>query len=250
VGRDLKSRLPASYHSHQHWGHDLFTVFFGFVIATQDHGSILPDAWWLIGQALRQPHQGGFHESKKKNSRQLSPRYQPLANEGIGYEHWRVGGAANVYINLQGREPTRPLGAIRRSAKPDRKRLQGDQRSVTNEQVFEIILKKPRAEDILQKKSNFGSDQAKRRRGERDFHVFSEDAGDVLIVTIPGYHLDFNAGTGASAGDFFQPSTFFGQHGYDPRRPEMKAIFYGAGPSFKSKTVKEVNNVDVPPSRS
>jgi predicted AlkP superfamily phosphohydrolase/phosphomutase len=158
-----------------------------------------------------------------------------------------VGGAANVYINLQGREPTRPLGAIRRSAKPDRKRLQGDQRSVTNEQVFEIILKKPRAEDILQKKSNFGSDQAKRRRGERDFHVFSEDAGDVLIVTIPGYHLDFNAGTGASAGDFFQPSTFFGQHGYDPRRPEMKAIFYGAGPSFKSKTVKEVNNVDVAP---
>jgi hypothetical protein len=113
--------------------------------------------------------------------------------------------------------------------------------------VFEIILKKPRAEDILQKKSSFADHQAKKRRGgERDFHVFGEDAGDVLIVTIPGYHLDFNAGTGTSVGSFFQPSTFFGQHGY-PQRPEMKAIFYGAGPSFKSKTVKEVNNVDVAP---
>ena len=27
----------------------------------------------------------------------------------------------------------------------------------------------------------------------------------------------------------------------------MKAIFYGAGPSFKLKTVREVNNVDVAP---
>jgi predicted AlkP superfamily phosphohydrolase/phosphomutase len=161
-----------------------------------------------------------------------------------------VGGAANVYINLQGREPTGivPLEQYEDLQNQIENAFKAINDPVTNEQVFEIILKKPRAEDILQKKkSNFGSDQAKRRRGERDFHVFSEDAGDVLIVTIPGYHLDFNAGTGASAGDFFQPSTFFGQHGYDPRRPEMKAIFYGAGPSFKSKTVKEVNNVDVAP---
>ncbi len=69
----------------------------------------------------------------------------------------------------------------------------------------------------------------------------------MLIVTIPGYHLDFNAGTGTSVGSFFQPSTFFGQHGYDPRHPEMKAIFYAAGPSFKSKTIKEFVNVDVAP---
>ena len=95
---------------------------------------------------------------------------------------------------------------------------------VTNEQVFEIILKKPRAEDILQKKSNFAANQGKKRRGgERDFHVFSEDTGDVLIATIPGYHLDFNAGTGTSVGSFFRPSTFFGQHGYDLAPPRNES---------------------------
>ena len=100
----------------------------------------------------------------------------------------------------------------------------------------------------LRKKSNFGSDQDKKRRGrERDFHAFSEDTGDVLVVTIPGYHLDFSAGTGTAAGDFFQPSTFFGQHGYDPRLPAMKAIFYAAGPDFKRRTLKDVDNVDIAP---
>ena len=119
---------------------------------------------------------------------------------------------------------------------------------VTNERVFEIILKKPREPQLLLKTSNFGSDQEKKRRGrERDFHAFGEDSGDVLVVTIPGYHLDFNAGTGTAIGDFFQPSTFFGQHGHDPRLPEMKAIFYAAGPDFKRRTLKEVDNVDVAP---
>ena len=119
---------------------------------------------------------------------------------------------------------------------------------VTNECVFEIILKKPREPELLLKTSTFGSDQEKKRRGrERDFHVFSEDTGDVLVVTIPGYHLDFNAGTGTAAGDFFQPSTFFGQHGYDPRLPEMKAIFFAAGPNFKRRTLKDVDNIDIAP---
>lgn len=119
---------------------------------------------------------------------------------------------------------------------------------VTNERVFEIILKKPRDEEILIKKSHFVGDQQKKRRGgERDFHAFSEDTGDVLVVTIPGYHLDFPAGTGTTIGDFFQPSTFFGQHGYDPQLPEMKAIFYAAGPDFKRKNLENINNVDVAP---
>ncbi len=119
---------------------------------------------------------------------------------------------------------------------------------VTNERVFEIILKKLREPELLLKTSNFGGDQEKKRRGiERDFHAFSKDAGDVLVVTIPGYNLDFNAGTGIAVGDFFQPSTFFGLHGHDPRLPEMKAIFYAAGPNFKRKSLENINNVDVAP---
>jgi predicted AlkP superfamily pyrophosphatase or phosphodiesterase len=119
---------------------------------------------------------------------------------------------------------------------------------VTNDGVFEIILKKPREPVLLLKTSNVGSDQEKKRRGrERDFHAFSKDTGDVLVVTIPGYHLDFSAGTGTAIGDFVQPSTFFGQHGYDPRLSEMKAIFYPAGPDFKRRTLKTINNVYIAP---
>jgi predicted AlkP superfamily phosphohydrolase/phosphomutase len=164
--------------------------------------------------------------------------------------HVTAGGAANIYINLQGREPTGivPLEQYEELQKRIEDAFKAINDPVTNERVFEIILKKPRAKDILRQTSNFGSDQDKKRRGgERDFHVFGEDTGDVLVVTIPGYHLDFNAGTGTAVGDFFQPSTFFGQHGYDPRLPEMKAIFYAAGPDFKRRTLKDVANVDVAP---
>ena len=161
-----------------------------------------------------------------------------------------VGGAANIYINLRGREPTGivPLEKYEELQKQIEDTFKAISDPVTNERVFEIILKKPREPELLLKASNFGSDQEKKRRGrERDFHAFGEDSGDVLVVAIPGYNLDFNAGTGTTTGDFFQPSTFFGQHGHDPRLPEMKAIFYAAGPDFKRRTLKEVDNVDVAP---
>jgi predicted AlkP superfamily pyrophosphatase or phosphodiesterase len=116
---------------------------------------------------------------------------------------------------------------------------------------FSLVLKMPEENKNLHAingKSFFRIIDDKKSRGmERDFHVFSEDTGDVLIVTAPGYHLDFNAGTGASVGNFFQPSTFFGQHGHDPQLPEMKAIFYAAGPDFKPSSLKEVDAVDIAP---
>lgn len=55
------------------------------------------------------------------------------------------------------------------------------------------------------------------------------------------------AGTGASTGSFIQPSTFLGQHGYDPKLPEMKAIFYGAGPDFERRRLNDIDAVDLAP---
>lgn len=120
---------------------------------------------------------------------------------------------------------------------------------MTSEPVFEIVLTKPRDEDILRRQSHFnqGNDDKHSPRREQDFHAFGFDSGDVLIVSRPGYNLDFNAGTGTSIGNFFQPSTFFGQHGYDPNHPEMKAIFYAAGPDFKERRLRNVDNIDVAP---
>src|SRR5262249_22108100 len=153
-----------------------------------------------------------------------------------------------IYINLRGREPTGivPLEQYEDLQKQIEDAFKAITDPVTNERVFEIILKKPREPELFFIASNFGSDQEKKRRAtERDFHAFGEDNGDVLIVAIPGYHLEFNAGTGTTTGVVFQPSTFFGQHGHDPRLPAMKAIFYAAGPNFKRKSLENINNVDV-----
>ncbi|HMF50634.1 MAG TPA: hypothetical protein VK603_18420, partial [Candidatus Saccharimonadales bacterium] len=54
-------------------------------------------------------------------------------------------------------------------------------------------------------------------------------------------------GTGAAIGNFFQPSTFFSQHGYDPALAEMKAIFYAVGPDFRLRTLNEIDNIDIAP---
>lgn len=161
-----------------------------------------------------------------------------------------VGGAANIYINLIGREPTGvvPLEQYEELQKQIEEVFKAINDPVTNERVFEIILKKQREEDILRKQSGFGGNDDKKGRGrERDFHAFGHDSGDVVMITIPGYNLDFNAGTGTAVGNLFQPSTFFGQHGHDPRLPEMKAIFYGAGPDFERRRLKDVDAIDVAP---
>jgi predicted AlkP superfamily pyrophosphatase or phosphodiesterase len=163
------------------------------------------------------------------------------------------GGAANIYINLRGREPS---GIVLSEEYANLQNQIADifkaiNDPVTNEAVFSLVLKMPEENKNLHAKNGksfFRMNEDRKSRGmQRDFHVFSEDTGDVLIVTAPGYHLDFSAGTATEAGDFFQPSTFFGQHGHDPRLPEMKAIFYAAGPDFKHRSLKEVNNVDIAP---
>lgn len=161
-----------------------------------------------------------------------------------------VGGAANIYINLIGREPTGivPLEQYQAVQNDIERAFKEIRDPVTNEPVFEIILKRSPLRELLRETSRFHGNHNKKRRGnERDFHVFGEDSGDVVIATIPGYHLDFNAGTGTSIGAFLQPSTFFGQHGYDPKHPEMKAIFYAAGPDFRRRTLHSVEAIDVAP---
>jgi predicted AlkP superfamily pyrophosphatase or phosphodiesterase len=163
------------------------------------------------------------------------------------------GGAANIYINLQGREPT---GIVPPEQYADLQKQIADafkaiNDPVTNEPVFSLVLKMPEENKNLHAKNGksfFHIKEDQKSRGtQRDFHVFSEDTGDVLIVAAPGYHLEFNAGTATEAGSFFQPSTFFGQHGHDPRLPEMKAIFYAAGPDFKHRSLREVGAVDIAP---
>src|SRR5262245_61614888 len=93
-----------------------------------------------------------------------------------------VGGAANIYINLEGREPTGivPLEQYEEYQEKIEEVFKAISDPVTNERIFEVILKKPRQPELLLQTSSFGSDQEKKRRvRERDFHAFGEDSGDV-----------------------------------------------------------------------
>jgi predicted AlkP superfamily pyrophosphatase or phosphodiesterase len=163
------------------------------------------------------------------------------------------GGAANIYINLREREPTgivlpEQYATLQAQIAETFKAIKDP---VTNEPVFSLVLKMPEENKNLHATSGKSffriRDDKQSRRRERDFHLFSEDTGDVVIIAAPGYHLDGSAGIATEAGSFFQPSTFFGQHGHDPRLPEMKAIFYAAGPDFKRLSLKQVDAVDVAP---
>ena len=86
-----------------------------------------------------------------------------------------VGGAANIYINLQGREPTGivPLEQYEHLQKQIENVFKAINDPITNERVFEIILKKAAGEDILLHKSGFSADNGAKSRGEKGIFMSS-----------------------------------------------------------------------------
>jgi len=76
--------------------------------------------------------------------------------------------------------------------------------------------------------------------------LFNEKAtGDVWLSAKLGWHLHDEPLRSVPA---FAPGSFFGQHGYDPNFPEMRAIFVAAGPGIKEKLIiNPVRLIDVAP---
>jgi predicted AlkP superfamily phosphohydrolase/phosphomutase len=136
------------------------------------------------------------------------------------------GGAANIYLNLQGREE----GGI---VNPEE--YQAVQQAViealasladpaTGQLVFARVL--PR--------------QALDRLGLGHPH-----SGDVFVQANPGYTLDGWRGEA----DLFEPFTACGQHGYESRLPEMRALFMAAGAGLRESggEIPPVRLVDLAP---
>ncbi len=82
-----------------------------------------------------------------------------------------------------------------------------------------------------------------------------QDTGDVFALLKTGYNFDGTQTTPViRKGDTVAPATavlsvpnFYGAHGYDPTLPEMKAIFYAAGPDIVSQPLGSVKNIDIAP---
>lgn len=178
-----------------------------------------------------------------------------LASRGFDTTKVRAvtsGPAANVYINLQGREPN---GTVTRT---EYLQLQAQVAEALRElddtnpsyvlrqrraRIFDQIYKRPTPTDI-----------ASRDFGLSTSPVIGQDSGDVYAVLAIGYNFDGTQspvvprrGDAPAAASMLSVPNFYGAHGYDPKHPEMSAIFYAAGPDICRRKLDTVNNIDIAP---
>lgn len=121
------------------------------------------------------------------------------------------GGTVHVYVNLAGREQN---GSVPQSdyakVQAEIMRVLGEIKDPSDGQaVFTRIL---------------------RREELPALHLDSPNAGDVVAQVRLGFYPSFQR----DAATVFEPTEFFGQHGYDSSLPEMRAIFVAAGPNIRA----------------
>ncbi len=160
---------------------------------------------------------------------------------------YTTGPAANIYINLQGRESG---GTVSPSDYPKvqqqivtalnnladgnatyNKTLRRDKR------VFDSVVTRP------------GND------GLGTSSLIGQDSGDVFAILKLGYNFDgtqspvvLRQGDPPSTTPIFSVPNFYGGHGYNSELPEMSAVFYAAGPNIiPQTTLSKVRNIDVAP---
>jgi phosphodiesterase/alkaline phosphatase D-like protein/predicted AlkP superfamily pyrophosphatase or phosphodiesterase len=162
------------------------------------------------------------------------------------------GPAVNIYINLKGREPngTVEVAEYLTLQKQVVEALKGFVDTNSNyvigaaSAVFDKVYNRAvpatatTANDVINARGEF----------------IGEDTGDVFALLKTGYNFDgtqatpvIRKGDATSASPVFSVPNFYGAHGYDPTLPEMKAIFYAAGPDIAPQTLGSVKNIDVAP---
>ncbi len=189
-----------------------------------------------------------FHTAVNMNAFLASRGFDPARVRAL-----TSGPAVNIYINLQGREPN---GTVTR----DEYRVLQDQivralRDFTDTnpayalhhrsvRVFDQIARRPGANDT-----------ADLQFGLRTSNVIGQDSGDVYATLALGYNFDGTQSPvvprladDAAASAIFSVPNFYGAHGYDPRLPEMSAIFFAAGPDVCGRRkLDTVRNIDIAP---
>jgi hypothetical protein len=162
------------------------------------------------------------------------------------------GPAANIYINLQGREPNGTVG------RAEYLKLQGDLIKALRElvdtnpnyalergkaRVFDQIFARPVPKRLNDPKFGLGTDR-----------FIGQDSGDVYAVLSIGYNFDGTQtpvvrrlGDAATTAPVLSVPNFYGAHGYNPELREMSAIFFAAGPSACQRYLHKVRNIDVAP---
>jgi phosphodiesterase/alkaline phosphatase D-like protein/predicted AlkP superfamily pyrophosphatase or phosphodiesterase len=184
-----------------------------------------------------------------------------LKNAGFDSNKVRAvvsGPAVNIYINLEGRE-----AAVA---------------GVTQVKVAEYLTLQKQVIDLLK---GFVDTNANYTNGIASVGVFDkiynrdvpatattanevinargtfigQDTGDVFALLKTGYNFDGTqtvpvirkGDTTPAATAVLSVPNFYGAHGYDPTLPDMKAIFYAAGPDIGQQYLGNVRNIDIAP---
>jgi len=179
-----------------------------------------------------------------------------LANAGVNVNLLGIrttGPAANVYVNLQGREAggTVPADSSPAGYAALVAQVAAALRAAKDPHAFYNPHATPLFSDVLTRPDGCGVP------GFCIDENFGQDTGDVLALMIEGYNFDgiqspgvarlgeaaFNATT-----TVYSVPNFYGAHGHNSNLQSMSAIFYAAGPSLKQgRKVDVLHNIDVAP---
>jgi Type I phosphodiesterase / nucleotide pyrophosphatase len=165
------------------------------------------------------------------------------------------GSSVNVYINLQGREPN---GTVSRAEYLTLQKQivqvlkdavdQNPNYALGNEliKLFGKVYSRPTPDNLAAPSFGLGTN-----------NFIGQDSGDVFAIMSLGYNFDGTQtpavqrlGDSATPNPIFSIPNFYGAHGYDPKLPEMSAIFYAAGPDIGHGTLNRVRNIDIAPTIS
>jgi predicted AlkP superfamily pyrophosphatase or phosphodiesterase len=160
------------------------------------------------------------------------------------------GPAANVYVNLAGREAGGTVSADDYGALVEQ--IAGALRQAVDPNAIYNGQKNPTFTQVVARPGKC------KKPGFCTSEVIGQDYGDVFATMAEGYNFDgIQTPVVARLGDPAIPAgtipvyslpNFYGAHGHDPQLPEMSATFIAAGPDFRRGVeIGKVRNIDVAP---
>jgi predicted AlkP superfamily phosphohydrolase/phosphomutase len=177
-----------------------------------------------------------------------------LSSKGFDLNKVRAvtsGPAADIYINLEGREPNGTVTrqeyiTLQQQIVQALKELQETNPNYNLGQtvnIFDQVYARPLPSDINDPTFGLGTND-----------IIAQDSGDVFATMKEGYNFDgtqspsvTRSGDDSTTSQFLSVSNFYGAHGYNPITQEMSASFFAAGPDIRKGTLQQIRNIDIAP---
>ncbi len=131
------------------------------------------------------------------------------------------GGIANIYLNLEGREPG---GVVRRS------------------EAGELLARAARALADLEQNGEPVVERIYRRDEAAEIGLDSPNSGDLIVFFRPGFATSWSLD-----GEPIAPTSYYGQHGYLAAHNAMCGMLFARGAGVRRRQLDELAATDVAP---